>query len=161
MKLCVIRHAEAVPLGAENASRDEDRYLTSAGHASCAALAEALLRVGARPTHILSSPLVRARQTAAGLAAAWGEPAPFFAESKMLAPGARKRPLAEELNALHADCLAVVGHNPDLSELVGWLIGSKYIGISLEKSGAALIEFDGPVAKSAGHLEWLITPAWI
>ncbi len=160
MKLYIIRHAEAVPLETEGVTGDEARYLTPAGHASCGPLAAALQRVGVRLDRLYTSPLVRARQTGAGLLAHWNEPAPTLVETTLLAPGARKRELVDLLNGTGCDALAVVGHNPDLSELVGWLIGDKTLGINMEKAGAALIDFDGRIAKGAGTLEWLVTPAW-
>lgn len=161
MKLYVVRHAEAVPLETEGVSGDEGRYLTPAGQASLPPLARTLRRMGASFSRILTSPLVRARQTAEGIARAWGEPAPSLSETPLLAPGAKKRELAGYLRGLGESDLAIVGHNPDLSELVGWLIGDKGVGIDLEKSGVALVEFDHEPDKGKGHLTWLITPAWL
>jgi phosphohistidine phosphatase len=160
MKLYIIRHAEAVPLDVGGVTRDEDRYLTPAGHASCAPLAAALRRVGVRLDRVYTSPLVRARQTAAGMLSSWGDTAPALEETVLLAPGAKKRALLDLLNGSGHETLAIVGHNPDLSELVGWLIGDKGIGLDMDKGGVALIEFDGQISKAAGTLVWLVTPAW-
>jgi phosphohistidine phosphatase len=161
MKLYVIRHAEAVLLETEGVSSDEERYLTPAGQASLPPLARTMRRIGATFARILTSPLVRAKQTAEGIVAHWGGKAPPLSETPLLAPGAKKQDLLAHLRELGEESVAVVGHNPDLSELVGWLIGDKDVNISLKKSGVALVEFKEEVDKGTGRLTWLITPAWL
>jgi phosphohistidine phosphatase SixA len=65
------------------------------------------------------------------------------------------------LKHLQAETLAVVGHNPDLSVFLAWLIGAKKSAkLDLAKAGAALVEFEGPVDKGLGVLHWMVTPAW-
>ena len=68
MKLALIRHAEAVVLGEQGTTADFDRMLTELGRRQAAALAQALQRIGCIPGLILTSPLVRAWQTAEILA---------------------------------------------------------------------------------------------
>lgn len=160
MHLYVIRHAEAIPLGEQGIVEDEQRPLTEAGHQQCRILSQALKRLGVRMDRVLTSPLVRARQTAEGLALAWGDGAPEVVECDLLAPGAKKRQLLERLREQHVDSLGIVGHNPDLSELVGWFLGKKKVGISLEKAGLACVEFEGLPGKSNGDLAWLVNPMW-
>jgi phosphohistidine phosphatase len=161
MKLYVIRHAEAVPSGTDGVRSDEERYLTPAGHAICLPLAKALRRVGAVMDVLFTSPLVRARQTAAGVLSHWGEQAPRLEETALLAPGAKKRALVDFLRAQKGESFGLVGHNPDLSELVGWLIGDKGVGLDMEKAGVALVEFDRGLGKGSGTLAWLVTTAWL
>jgi phosphohistidine phosphatase len=161
MNLYIIRHAEAVPLETEGVSSDAERYLTPAGQASLPPLARTFRRIQATFSRILTSPLVRAKQTAEGIVKAWGGPAPRLSETELLAPGAKKKDLILHLRELGEASVAIVGHNPDLSELIGWLIGDKDVGINLEKAGVALVEFDSEVDKGTGHLTWLITPAWL
>jgi broad specificity phosphatase PhoE len=64
MQLYVIRHAEAAEPGTAGANRDEDRPLTDSGREQGRVVARALRRAGVRLDHLLTSPLVRARQTA-------------------------------------------------------------------------------------------------
>src|SRR5262249_46002950 len=82
-------------------------------------------------------PRLRARQTASGVAEHWHGQAPPLVECEALAPGGKKRRLAEALEEGRGDEIAVVGHNPDLSELVGWLLGDRTAGIDLAKAGVA------------------------
>jgi phosphohistidine phosphatase len=158
MHLYVIRHADAVPLGQRGITSDEQRPLTEAGKGQCQVVVRALRRLGVKLDRLLTSPLVRARQTAEAIREGWGAGAPKIVECELLAPGGKKRLLMERLREQHVDSLGVVGHNPDLSELVGWFLGEKRAGINLEKAGLACVEFDGIPGKGTGHLAWLITP---
>jgi len=160
MHLLLIRHAEAVPLGEEGIAIDEARPLTAAGREQARLLSLTLQRHTPSLALILSSPLVRARQTAEALLAAWPNQPPQLEETPLLAPGGRRRKIAKHLRSYPQETLALVGHNPDLSELVGWFIGDKNIGVELEKGGVACLQFDDHPAKGAGLLVWLITPAW-
>lgn len=160
MHVYVIRHADAVPLGTQGIHEDEERPLTEAGQAQCKAVARAFRQMGIKLDRLLTSPLVRAKQTAEALHDEWGPGAPAILECEPLAPGGKKRRLLERLREQHVESVGLVGHNPDLSELVGWFLGKKRAGINLEKGGVACIEFDGGAGKNSGVLAWLVTPAW-
>jgi phosphohistidine phosphatase len=55
--------------------------------------------------------------------------------------------------------IALVGHEPDLSRLVGWFLVGAAVGIvEFKKGAAALIDFDGAAAKSKGRLALLLPP---
>ncbi|MGL4549944.1 MAG: SixA phosphatase family protein [Gemmataceae bacterium] len=161
MNLYIIRHAEAVPLGHDGIDTDEARYLTPAGMASCRPLARTLRRVAPGLTALVTSPLVRARHTAEGIVANWGDAPPALDESPLLAPGGRRRKVLDLVREYDNDGLGLVGHNPDLSELVGWFLGDKGVGIDLEKAGVACLTFADKPAKGGAVLEWLVTPAWL
>jgi phosphohistidine phosphatase len=114
MKLVLVRHAEADP-----GEPDELRELTPAGRRAARELGERLAREGLRPDAILTSPLLRARQTGAELASELGvESEPH----DRLAPGAT----VEDVRAAVADrgeTVIVVGHQPDCGEIAAALIG--------------------------------------
>jgi phosphohistidine phosphatase len=160
MHLYLIRHAEAVPQGQDGVERDEDRPLTPAGQEQCCRVAKALRARGVKLEKVLTSPLLRAKQTAEGILSNWGEQPPALEESEYLAPEGRKKKLLRELLALGEEEVAVVGHNPDMSELIGWLIGDKDAHVSLAKAGVACIEFEGSPTKGSGVLAWLVGPGW-
>ena len=71
MELYVIRHAEAVALGERGVTEDAERPLTKQGQRQAQALGTGLPGVGVQLELVLTSPLVRARQTADGLAKQW------------------------------------------------------------------------------------------
>src|SRR5437763_4248295 len=159
LNLYIIRHAEAVPLGQDGIETDEARPLTPAGLASCKPLAAALKLVAPKLDKLLTSPLVRARETAAAVAQNWGDKAPNIIETDALTPGAKKRAVLEAIRGQKGKAIGLVGHNPDLSELVAWLIGDKDVGLELEKAGMACIHFGERAGKGGGSLVWMVTPA--
>jgi phosphohistidine phosphatase len=157
MHLYVIRHAEAVPLGEQGIRHDEERPLTPTGEAQAEALSRAFGRLGVRLDALLTSPLVRARQTAERLAT----PSASLTECPSLSPGRKKRQVLDRVRETKGEAVGIVGHNPDLSELVGWLVGDKHAGIELDKSGVACVAFDGKASKGGGVLVWLVSPEWV
>jgi phosphohistidine phosphatase len=109
MRLLIVRHAEAAP-----GSPDELRSLTAAGRAEAARLGRQLRVEGLAPDAIVSSPLLRARETARALG--FGEPE----VDERLAPGAS--PLDVRDAALgRGDTVLVVGHQPDCGRAVAAL----------------------------------------
>jgi phosphohistidine phosphatase len=110
VRLFVVRHAEAAP-----GEPDDLRPLTAAGRAAARALGEVL--AAENLDAVVSSPLLRARETADAIARAAGlEPS----IDERLAPGAT----ADGVRALaHGDRVVVVGHQPDCSEIVLALTG--------------------------------------
>jgi phosphohistidine phosphatase len=114
VRLFVIRHAEAAP-----GNPDEMRSLTPEGRDQARALGERLAREGVRLDALISSPLLRARETAAALARALAVSAET---DERLAPGAT----ADDVRAVSAgrgETIAVVGHQPDCGEIVSALTG--------------------------------------
>jgi phosphohistidine phosphatase len=160
MNLYLIRHAEAVPLGVNGIDRDEDRPLTDRGRQQCRDVALALRQLDVRLEKLLSSPLLRARQTTDEILSHLGGRLIEQGTCDELAPGKKKRKLLREILSLGGKAMGLVGHNPELSELVAWFIGEKEAGIDLEKAGVACISFRGPPNKTAGTLVWLVNPAW-
>jgi phosphohistidine phosphatase len=155
MRLLLIRHAIAAPLGGKIV-RDADRPLTAQGRRRFLRVAAGLVRVAPRPRAILTSPLLRARRTAELAAQAWGELRPHVVPA--LAEG-------DEVGIRHAlaafadtDAIVLVGHEPWLSRLTGRLLGSRSgRGFRFRKGGVALIEVD-PTEPDHGTLLWFIPP---
>ena len=112
MRLILVRHAEAAP-----GRPDALRSLTPAGRAVARELAGRLARE--RPDAVLSSPLLRARETAAPIAEAAGVD---LETDERLAPGAELDDVREAL-AGHGETAVVVAHQPDCSEIVFALTG--------------------------------------
>jgi phosphohistidine phosphatase len=114
VQLVIVRHAEAAA-----GEPDELRPLTPEGREAARALGEKLAADQVRPDAVLSSPLLRARETAQEIArAADLEPEP----DERLAPGAT----AESVKAAAAErgeTVIVVGHQPDCSQIAAALTG--------------------------------------
>ena len=116
MRLYLVRHAKAAA-----GEPDDLRPLTPEGHADARALGERLARDGARPAAIISSPLLRARETAAELARSFGvEPE----TDERLAPGATVELVHATVEG-RGDEVVVVGHQPDCGLIAGELSGSE------------------------------------
>ena len=125
MNLYLIRHAEAARLEAGDDRDDSERPLTEAGKTQSAALAAALLARGVTLNHVVSSPLLRARQTMEAMLEHWPAPAPEQLTCNALAPGGRAKKITRFLLGLSGENVALVGHMPDLAHYAGWLVGAK------------------------------------
>ena len=155
MQLLIIRHAIAVERGTPGI-RDEDRPLTPEGEEKFAEAAKGLACIVGRPDALLTSPLLRARQTASLAAAAWGRIEPT--EAAALAGGSFEE-YAAVLDRYRGDAtVAIVGHEPHLSALLARLLGSRNDDrLAFKKGGAALLEVPGRLA-GGGHLVWFLPP---
>jgi phosphohistidine phosphatase len=160
MDLYIIRHADAQPLAEGGIENDEDRPLTPEGQAQCGPLAAALQKHITRLDRIVTSPLLRARQTAEGLLNELEAPKPELHICDHLAPGGKRRKLTRFLCGIGTQAVAIVGHMPDLADYVGWLIGSRKAQIDLAKAGVACVHFEEEPDKGAGTLTWMVTPEW-
>src|SRR4029079_10170927 len=101
-----------------------DRPLTELGHAQCEKLARALQARGVKLDQLVSSPLLRARQTDEDIQQHWAAPLRDLALCEDLAPEGKPRKLSKFLRGLKAENVAVVGHMPDLADYLAWLLGS-------------------------------------
>lgn len=160
MQFYLIRHADAEPLGSTGAQSDEDRALTSKGLEQTEDLARFFKRLGVEPGAILTSPLVRSRQTAERLLEKMGlgEGKCQLTVEEELAPGGSCKRLAKRLSKLSSAVVFVVGHEPDLGRFTAWLIGSKRAHIELAKAGVACVDAKAPLEKGCASLVWLVTP---
>jgi len=126
MRLVLIRHAEAAP-----GDPDELRVLTPGGREQARRLGEHLRADGIVPDAILSSPLLRARETAEGL----GFGAPEASEA--LAPGATPEGVRAAV-AGRGETVIVVGHQPDCSRIAAAIQGG--VEPAFRPAGAHVLE---------------------
>ena len=112
MRLYLVRHAHAAP-----GEPDELRALTPEGRRDARALGELLASEGVRPDAILSSPLLRARETAEELAQATAVQA---AADERLGPGATTADVLEAVEG-RGETVIVVGHQPDCGRIAAEL----------------------------------------
>lgn len=160
MKLYLVRHAIAGERDPARWPDDELRPLTEAGAKRMARLARKLSRMLDRPDAVLSSPLVRAWQTAEIIQrdANWPAPQEFAA----LKPGVPPHELLKALRARpRLEIVAMVGHEPALSALAAFLMGHDRPGFEFKKGGAACIEFAQGAQAGTGQLRWLLTPGML
>lgn len=134
-ELLLLRHGIAEERG--GSQPDDQRALTVAGRARTRLVLDRLRRLDLGCDLLLTSPLLRARQTAA-LALEAGL-APELRDLDALAPAGDARPALEELLATPWKRLGLVGHEPDLSLLASRLLGHDQPLLELRKAGVALL----------------------
>ena len=155
MQLIIIRHAIAVPRGTPGIP-DEERALTPEGEQRFREAAKGLASLVGRPKALLTSPWLRAKQTAAIAAAAWGRLEPK--ETPALASGSFDEQAAVLDRYPGESTVAVVGHEPWVSELLARLLGSSHDDrLEFKKGGAALVDVPGRLAEG-GQLVWYLPP---
>lgn len=162
MEIVVFRHGIALDRNEAAAAgyTEPRRPLTDKGCKRTRAAATGLCTLLAeRPVErILASPFRRAWQTAEILADCLdGAP---MRECGALAPGAGAPALAEWLSQDTAGGdVAIVGHEPDLSDWVAWACGgARRPVVALKKAGACRVAMPEPPQAGAGTLHWLLTP---
>jgi phosphohistidine phosphatase len=155
MRLLLIRHAIAADLG-RGIERDEDRPLTAKGRRRFQRVAAGLVRIAPKPRAILSSPLLRARETAELVARAWGDVRPKIAP--VLADGDIPGILRRLAGFDEEDTVVLVGHEDWISEFTAHLLSGKSgSAFRYRKGGVALVEVKrGEAAR--GRLVWFIPP---
>lgn len=159
MELYVIRHAISEPLGKHNEFSDEKRSLTDAGRDRMREAAKGLRTLAIQFDLLLTSPLIRAIQTAEIIASAFDVGAKEIQQTASLAPGASAQALIAEIKShTGVESVALVGHQPDLGLLVSGIIGSAAPSIQLKKGGVCCVNVTETVPVLRGDLVWLLTP---
>jgi phosphohistidine phosphatase len=150
VRVTLIRHAEA----GDDAPRDESRALTVRGRADTRRLGRVLARRGVRFTLIVTSPLVRAVQTAEIVAAAIDYRGRMPASELLVPEGAAADVVAFLAKLADEKSVALVAHEPILSAIAAALTGKARYP-ALRKAEALRIRLpDGP--ETAGSLRWRI-----
>jgi len=160
VRLVIVRHgiAEDREEAAEAGKADEERTLTAEGRRRMAEAAAGLKAVLPTIDRVVSSPLVRAVETATIIAERYGDLPVERAEC--LAAGEGPEGVVTYLEGIGAEeTVVVVGHEPDLSTLATYLIsGRAASAVEMKKGGVALVEANGRVRPSTGILRWLLAP---
>jgi phosphohistidine phosphatase len=158
--LYLIRHADALALGERGVTEDEARPLSEKGEGQAQAAARALQRVGITFDRLLTSPLLRARQTAELMLKTWDQSTSVVETCDALAPGTKPRKLSRFLIKQEGERFGLVGHMPHLAEVAAWLVGSKKAQIEIAKAGVAYLHCGDAPGKGLAVLQWLVTPDW-
>lgn len=155
-ELYLIRHGVAAERG-ENYPDDTKRPLTNEGVQKLRKEAKALVALDITLDVILTSPLVRTRQTAELVAAAFRNPPPIV-NMPSLAPGASHNAIIEELSKHHRrHRIALVGHEPGIGELAGRLMGMRR-PLEFKKGAVCRIDVAALPPTGPGQLRWFLTP---
>jgi phosphohistidine phosphatase len=154
MRVYFLRHGKAEDRLAWT-GRDAERPLTAEGREALGREAKRLRALDLALDVVVTSPLVRARETAEIVAAELGLGGRLV-EDERLAPGFDVARLEQVLSEHGpAGAVMVVGHEPDFSETIAELIGGG--DVVMKKGGLARVDVAAPVA-GGGQLVWLLTP---
>ena len=158
-ELYVIRHGIAEERG-DAWPDDTKRPLTEDGVDRMRKTARALERLGVTVDVVLTSPLVRAHQTAEIVASAYS-PKPPVVNVDALAPGGSSSAVIAELEK-HAKKkrIAIVGHEPGIGELAAKLAGMR-VDLEFKKGGMARIDVEALPPKGPGMLRWFVPPRFL
>jgi phosphohistidine phosphatase len=162
MNLYIVRHAIAVQRGTPDYEDDSQRPLTDKGRKKMRKIVQGLRQFDTPLNTILSSPYVRARDTAKILADEFKlENQLYFSEN--LVPPGNFEALVDEIHEKYdVENLALVGHEPMLSQLISWLTtGHTDLELNLKKGGVCYLSSDNLYQDHRAALEWLLTPALI
>ena len=158
MDCVLLRHGIAVERD-EWEGPDGDRPLTECGAKRVAQAAVGLVRLDVQPTHVFSSPLTRAIETAKIVHGALSVRSAREIVDELL-PDASPHRLLSILGKLPPEsCALCLGHEPQLGMAASmFLSGRVSPSFPLKKSGACLIELSRPAKPGQGILRWWLTP---
>ena len=155
-ELYFIRHGVAEERG-DAWPDDAKRPLTDDGVTRLRKGLRGLRRAGVGFDVVLTSPLVRARQTADIVASAM-EPRPPIFVAESLAPGGTYASLMTEIEKYaKRGRIALVGHEPDLGEVTARLIGARQ-PIEYRKGGVCRVDYAAGSSPVPGALRWFLPP---
>ncbi len=159
-ELFLMRHAIAVTRGEGVYEEDADRPLTEEGRKKLSAVCRGLSHLVSGWDLILTSPFVRAQQTASALAAHF-ELSHLIQEAPVLTPGHTTKQLVDFLQSLPSvKKILMIGHEPSLSQhLSCFLFGTPRGKFDFKKSGIACLEFLACPEEGEATLSWFMAPA--
>ena len=158
MDLLIVRHAIAYDRDRHRWRNDAARPLSPEGIRLARKAAAGLEKLTGPPRRVLTSPLLRAKQTARILTDVAGWPAAD--EAPELSPGAPVQAVLALFAKDRAGLTAVVGHQPDLGHLLAacLLEGGGSLAVELKKNAVAYVSFAGKPRAGQAALKWLATP---
>jgi phosphohistidine phosphatase len=158
MELLIIRHAIAFPRDRRRWADDAARPLSPLGVRRSRKAASGLKALCKAPDRLLTSPLVRARQSAKILTEVAGWPRAEVAPE--LRPGEGAAAVLTLLSKHRGKRIAIVGHEPDLSMLLAACLvkSNSTLAVAMKKSAVACLSFHGRARAGSAVLMWLATP---
>jgi phosphohistidine phosphatase len=156
MQLYILRHGIAED--GKPGGSDSDRALTSEGKKKLREILRAADRAGVAPKLILSSPYVRAVETAEIAIDVLGYKDGLL-QTPALIPSSDPKSVWEEVR-LHKSVseLMLVGHEPLLSTLTGYLLAAPSLYVDMKKGAIVRIDIDSFGAQPHGVLKWMLVP---
>lgn len=159
MRIYLIRHSNAVDPGTPGYEDDSQRPLTEKGREKMNKIAVALKKMNVKPDLIVSSPYVRARQTAEILAKVMKYKRNICFSDALIPMGEPDEIIGEINEKYDVDELLLISHEPFISGLIGTLTAdSPDIGVNIKNGGICCLSADDLHMERRAVLEWLLPP---
>jgi phosphohistidine phosphatase len=156
MILYLVRHGIAIDRADPKSPPEAERPLTAKGVQKTRLAALGLRALGAKPDVLITSPYVRAAQTAEIFAEALGISPEKIRVSEALKPAENPADMVKELQRLRTKEMICFGHAPHLDLLIAQLVGARNAFTELKKSGVAC--FEHASVHGRWGLLWILTP---
>lgn len=156
MILYLVRHGIAIDPTDPKSPAEPERYLTAEGVKKTRMAALGLCALGAKPNILITSPYVRAAQTAEIFAEALGFSPESIRSTETLRPAGDPADFVKEISRLRAKEVMCFGHAPQLDHVIAQLAGAQGVFTALKKGGIAC--FDQVAAHGRWELLWILTP---
>ena len=162
MNLYMIRHAISVDESTPEYEDNSQRPLTDKGKKKMRQIAKGLRALGVEFDLILSSPYVRATETAEILADVFKMKKEIRFSDHLVPMGDPDLLIAEINEKYNVNSVAFIGHEPFLSALIGLLVAENAnIDMTLKKGGVCRLSADDLHHTREATLEWLLTPGFL
>ena len=156
MQIYLLRHGIAEDR--RPGGSDAERPLTPKGKEKLRQVLERARAAGAEPSLILSSPLVRAVETA-GVAAEVLKYAGQIMRVDALAPDADPAELWNEIRGRRDEsAILAAGHEPHMSAAVAYLLGAPSLAVDMKKAALVRLDIDRFAGEPRGVLKWMLIP---
>jgi phosphohistidine phosphatase len=157
MNIYLIRHSDSE--GISKGLKDSERKLTPEGELKIKNASLFWKNIIPEFDYILSSPYIRAFQTAKIIASVYSYKKEIIID-KRLGCGSETDNLIEILNSYQSGDIAIVGHQPDLSNHLSRLISGSDITVEFKKGTIAKISFGNKIRLGKGALEFIVPPGF-
>lgn len=156
MQIYILRHGIAEDQ--KPGGSDADRALTKEGREKLEAVLKRAAESGVSPSTILTSPFLRATQTAE-IAAKILRHVSAPVRTEALIPSGSPRGVWDEIRGYRgADQVLLAGHEPLLGQVASYLLGAPALQIDMKKAALVRIDLEGFRGEPRGVLKWMLTP---
>jgi phosphohistidine phosphatase len=157
MIVYLVRHGIAIDREDPNSPPEFERFLTREGIKKTREVAKSVHLLGIKPGAFVSSPYVRAMQTAEIFADVFGYEPSKIRQSVHLKPGANPPEFLKEIAALKSREVICFGHAPHMDQLISHMVGARSPITALKKAGVASVDLESVIG-GKGTLQWLVSP---
>jgi len=156
MEVYILRHGIAEQVGPNGS--DADRALTPKGRQKLRRVLRLVRAAGVRPSIVLTSPLLRAVQTAEVAAEIFAYQHELV-QTPALLPTVSPKDVWQELRVRkNQQAPLLVGHEPSLSQIAAYLLGTPDLRIELKKAGLVRVDLEKFGPAPSGILKWVLAP---